>query len=233
MITVTMDMVQYDCPYIDTSDDFDVTVSGMHWDFHTDTEKLETRVLIKASDTETLTHGLDAVRNHHAMDHYELLVRRNNRALIRNMVDQTAAMRVIRSHNGYLTGPFEAEAGSELWHVGFDTREAADDALADLEIHNDFTVESREAIAFDDYFDLVRNIGPAKELIDACRDLTEVERATLERALEEGYYETPRDATLSTLAEVFDVSNTAVSKNLRRGEGKVVRRLVQALRDLD
>jgi predicted DNA binding protein len=123
--------------------------------------------------------------------------------------------------------------GSELWHVEFDTREAADDALAELEIQNDFTFESREAIAFDDYFDLVRTIGPAKELIDACRELTEVERATLERALEEGYHETPRDATLATLAEVFDVSNTAVSKNLRRGEGKVVRRLVQALRELD
>lgn len=35
MVSLTMDMVQYDCPYIEASEDYDVALSGMHWEFDT------------------------------------------------------------------------------------------------------------------------------------------------------------------------------------------------------
>lgn len=226
-------MVQYDCPYIDTSDDYDVTVSGMHWDFDTAARKLETRVLVQGEDRETLDAGLAGLAGHENMNGHDLLSRQGERALIRNQVAETDAMRAIRDQGGYLTGPFEASGGSERWHVGFDTAEAADRALADLDRENDFTVESRESITFDDYFDLVENVGPAKQLLDGARDLSDTERSTIERAYREGYFRTPRDSTLGALAEEFDVSRTAVSKNLRRGEQKLLGHVVDALGELD
>jgi hypothetical protein len=57
-------------------------------------------------------------------------------------------------------------------------------------------------------------------------DLTDEQREALELALERGYFEVPRQATLSDLAGDLDVSQQAVSERLRRGTQKVIRGLV-------
>jgi predicted DNA binding protein len=57
-------------------------------------------------------------------------------------------------------------------------------------------------------------------------DLTDEQREALELALERGYFEVPRRATLSDLAGDLDVSQQAVSERLRRGTQKVIRGLV-------
>ena len=233
MISLTMDMVQYDCPYIEASEDYDVTLSGMHWEFDTAQKDLETRVMVSAADRDELDNALGMLRDHDAMDSYSLLARRGEEALIRNMVEETSAMRALRNHDGYLTGPFEARDGSEQWHVGFDRERAADDALAALERNNDFTVESRDTLSFADYFDVIENVDAAKGVLDAVRGLTDTERETVVRALEAGYYEAPRESTVTDLAAEFDVSTTGVSKNIRRGERKLLAALVDAMADIE
>ncbi|MFC6724259.1 helix-turn-helix domain-containing protein [Halobium palmae] len=54
-------------------------------------------------------------------------------------------------------------------------------------------------------------------------ELTEAQSETLALALESGYFEVPRRATLADLAEGLDVSDTAVSQRLRRALSTVVR----------
>lgn len=232
MLSLTMDMVQYDCPYIEASEDYDVTLSGMHWEFDPAAGDLETRVMVTGADREELDNALGMLREHEAMDSYRLLARRGDQALIRNLVRETKAMRAIRAHDGYLTGPFEASDGSERWHVGFDRSSDADQALADLERHNDFTVETRNELSFADYFDVINNVDAATDVLDAMRSLTDTERETVVRAMEAGYYEAPRDATVTDLAGEFDVSTTGVSKNIRRGERKLLEAIVESVDDV-
>lgn len=55
------------------------------------------------------------------------------------------------------------------------------------------------------------------------RSLTEKQRDTLRIALETGYYEQPRKADLSDLAERLGVSKSAVSQRLRTAEAKLVK----------
>jgi predicted DNA binding protein len=81
--------------------------------------------------------------------------------------------------------------------------------------------------------DVVQNAAAAMTLVDGCRELSDVERQTLESAASGGYFESPRQTNLGDLAEEFDVSKPAVSKNLRRGERKMVERVVDALSELD
>jgi predicted DNA binding protein len=52
--------------------------------------------------------------------------------------------------------------------------------------------------------------------------LTDEQAATLEVALERGYFEVPRQATLEELATEFGISDTAVSQRLRRALGTLV-----------
>jgi predicted DNA binding protein len=233
MISLEMDMVQYDCPYIDTTVENDVSFYAHQWDFNPAREVLETRIMVEGADRGALDNGLDRLRDHPNMHGFDLLRREGSVALIRSRIGQTNAMGVIRERDGYITGPFEIEDGSETWHVGFDRERVAEDALSALDRNNDFSVESRQSIDLEDYHDLMRNVDPAISLLDGCRELSTVERETLDAAVSEGYFTTPREATLSTLAERFDVSKMAVSKNLRRGERKILGRVMDAVDELD
>ncbi|MFC7115349.1 helix-turn-helix domain-containing protein [Natronoarchaeum sp. GCM10025703] len=233
MIDYTLDMEQYDCPFIDTTDDHDVTFRAVQWQFNSATRSFETRMGVSAKNRDVLESGLSAVRSHPNMQEYDLFKKHSGTAMIRTVIDETDAMRVITDNDGYITGPFHIESGSEEWEIGFDEAAVADDALAELERNNEFTVESKSKFDIDDLFDLLENADAAGELLEGCRVLSETERETLTVADEKGYFDQPRGATLQMLANEFDISDTAVSKNVRRAERKVLRRVVNAMDELD
>ncbi|ODR82855.1 DNA-binding protein [Haladaptatus sp. W1] len=55
-------------------------------------------------------------------------------------------------------------------------------------------------------------------------ELTEQQHETLRSAMEWGYYEIPRRATATDLAEELGVSHQAISERLRRGHRCLVER---------
>ncbi|MFT4882991.1 MAG: putative DNA binding protein [Natronomonas sp.] len=233
MLDVTMEMEQYDCPFIDTTVDHEVTFSTMHWQLDAAAEELETRLVVEGADRGALDNGLSALRAHENMNDYRLFTRQGDTAVIRTVIEQTDAMETIHDRGGYITGPFHIRDGEELWQVGFDDGGVADETLYALDKNNDFEVKQRRGLELDQLFDVMHNADAATSLLDAARSLSAVEEETIRRAADAGYFETPRDATLSTLADEFDVSTTAVSKNMRRGEKKVLRGLVEALEHVD
>jgi len=233
MIDIALDMEQYDCPFIDTTADHSVAFAAVHWDFDERARELDTRMVVEAEDAGVLDTGLDALRAHENMHDCSLLRREGEAAHIKTTIEETAAMHTIRDNGGYITGPFHIEGGSEIWHVGFDRGRDADTTLSELDRDNEYDVVERTATTLPQLQDLVQNAGAAMTLVDGCRDLSDTERETLERAVSEGYFESPRDATLGSLADSFGVSKPAVSKNLRRGERKLIERVVEALDDID
>ncbi|WP_115864945.1 helix-turn-helix domain-containing protein [Halorussus litoreus] len=233
MIDTTLDVEQYDCPFIDTTDDHEVGFSAIQWDFDQVDRELETRMLVEGGDREAVSNGLAALRDHSNMHDFDLLTRRGDVAHIRTVIAETDAMATIRDNDGYITGPFHIEAGSEIWHVGFDDRTDADTTLSELERDNEYDVLDRTNTELPEMQDFVQNAGAAMTLIEGCRDLSDVERETLETAVSDGYFESPRGATLGHLADEFDVSKPAVSKNLRRGQQKMIERVVEAMEELE
>ena len=234
MIDVTLDMEQYDCPFIATTDEHPVSFSAVNWEFEgTADRRLETRMLVEGPDRSAVEAGLHTLRDHQGMQECTLLSKQGNTAHIRTTIAETAAMRTIRDHDGYITGPFHIEAGSELWHVGFDREDTAEGALAGLERENEFEVVTRDPVQSADLTGFVQNVGAAMTLIEGCQELTDTERETLEAAVDEGYFRSPRGATLGDLAEEFGVSKPAISKRLRRGQEKAVSRIVEAMDDMD
>ena len=233
MRSLTVDMVQYDCPYIDVTSTHDVTFFAKQWDFNPTDRELETRILATGSDRGALDNGLSALGEHDRMEGLRLLSRQGRRAVLRTKIGETNAMHAIREHGGYITGPFEIVEGSELWRLGFESERVRSETLSALDRHNDFDVVRDEAVELDDYYDLISHARAAKSLLDGCRDLSDVERRTLAAAVEGGYFERPKEVDLADLAEEFGISKTAVSKNLRRAERKVLRRFVGAVESLD
>ena len=233
MIDIALDMRQYDCPFIDTTDDSDVAFAASHWEFNPVTEVLETRMVVEGSDHGELEAGLSTLRDHRHMHDFDLLGKRDNVARIRTVIEQTDAMATIRRNDGYITGPFYIDDGRETWHVGFDDAGRADGTLSELERDNEFSVRSKEDTTLPEMSDLVQNAGAAMMLIQGCRDLSDTERETLETAVQGGYFDSPRSSTLGDLADEFDVSKPAASKNLRRAERKMIERVVEALAEIE
>ena len=233
MIDLDIDMRQYDCPFIDTTDHEDIAFSAVQWQLDTDAKRLETRLVAKADSRDALDKGLHTLRDHRNMKRCSILSKRENVAQITTAIDETNAMETIERNGGYITGPFQIEDGREHWHVGFDDDATEDETLAELERHNDFRVETRDHFDATTLFDLIENSDSALDLLDGCRSLTETELETLQTAAERGYYHSPRETTLGDLADHFDVSKTAVSTNLRRGERKVLEAAMSAMTGLD
>ena len=233
MLDVTMEMEQFDCPFIDATVDHEVAFSTMHWQLDSAAEELETRMVVEAADRGALDNGLSALRAHENMTDYRLFTRRGGTAMIRAVIEETDAMGTIHEGGGYITGPFHIEDGSERWQGGFDDGGAADETLYELDRNNHYDVISRSDLELDQLFDVMTNADAAAAMLDACRSLSAVEEETIRTAANAGYFESPREATLSTLADEFDVSTTAVSKNMRRGEKKALGSLVEALEQID
>ncbi|WP_231189252.1 helix-turn-helix domain-containing protein [Haladaptatus sp. DYF46] len=52
--------------------------------------------------------------------------------------------------------------------------------------------------------------------------LTDRQRQFITEAIARGYYETPRQCTLTDLAEIFGINKSAASETLRRAEGRII-----------
>lgn len=63
----------------------------------------------------------------------------------------------------------------------------------------------------------IHRIGRPAISADSRCGLTEIQHETLEVAYREGYFSTPRDASLSDLGELLDVSHQSVSRRIRTG----------------
>jgi predicted DNA binding protein len=89
---------------------------------------------------------------------------------------------------------------------------------------------SRDRIAalgesFDD-LGVTYSLDRLYESVEAAAPLTEKQRETLLAALEQGYYDTPRDTTLSELADELEMANSTLSELLHRAEESVVKAFV-------
>jgi predicted DNA binding protein len=233
MLELTLDMEQYDCPFIAASDAHDVRFSSSHWEFDPAGERLDTRMVVEGATPAAVDGGLRVLRDHEGLCEYDLVSRRGALAHVRTTIEETAAMSTIRGHDGYVTGPFHIAEGRELWHVGFDRGGEADGALAALDRDNEYDVVSRESVNLSELSGFVGNVGAAMTLVEGCRELSERERETLEAAVDGGYFDSPRGETLGTLADRFGVSKPAVSKTLRRGQAKTMERVTEVLDELD
>ncbi|MGM0398399.1 MAG: helix-turn-helix domain-containing protein, partial [Halobacteriota archaeon] len=183
MKSLQLDMVQYDCPYIETTIAHDVTFYATQWDFKHDRRALETHILMAGEREETIERSISKLRQSEHFRSVDLLSKKGSVAELRSSIDETKAMRTILENDGYIVGPFVIDDGSELWNIGFDRAADADVALAELDKNNEFTVESESTIDLVDYYDITNNVEALRDVIVGLRELTDTETQTLRAAV--------------------------------------------------
>ena len=108
---------------------------------------------------------------------------------------------IVHQHDGAIT---KAYGGADEW-----TLEARFPFRADFSAASD----AFERYGIDVMYQSIESAGAPDEQMDP---LTDAQRDVLETAIEMGYFEIPREATLQEVAEELDVSHQALSERLRR-----------------
>jgi predicted DNA binding protein len=124
------------------------------------------------------------------------------------------------SDDATLVTPVVTEAGGLV----VDSHSHADGWVLQLQLHDRETLYELDGFAEDEdmRFEVLELREAADGEVDAGPGLTEPQVETLVSAYLHGYYDEPREATLETLADLLDVSQTAVSGRLRRGSAALI-----------
>lgn len=135
---------------------------------------------------------------------YAVLSRGADRAEVITWAEQGSIIDSIIKKNCVFIGPTVVKDGVENWHIMAPTREELQDAVASLEKYAD--------IAY------IRNAeGTGQDV-----GLPERQVKTLKSAIDMGYFDTPRRASIKDVAKKLGVSPSTAVEHLRKAEKKVL-----------
>lgn len=233
MIGVSLTIAHENCPLAAATRRRGVRFSTATWYCDPRTGRWEKRMRATAPSGDALASGLARVRDSDGTLEFALRSKTGRTASFDAVFEGGEATDVVLAHDGVTIGPSSQADGLERWHLGFGTRERADDAIRALAAHRSLSVRERRFVDLAGFGPLLEHARAVDGFLAACRRLTPVERATLETAVRNGYYETPREESLASLGARLGVSDVAVSKTLRRAERKLLGSAVTALDDFD
>lgn len=93
-------------------------------------------------------------------------------------------------------------------------------------VSSDITTSHEELSQLKDVFEaegIPYEIGSVTQSTDPTDLLTDRQRQFITEANERGYYDTPRDCTLTELAAALDISKGGASRMLHRAEGRIIK----------
>jgi predicted DNA binding protein len=141
----------------------------------------------------------------------EVLQREDDTVLVQFETSNPVLLLPIRNAGTPLELPFTVVDGSVNWEVTAPRDRLS--ALADQLRH------------FDIDFDVVS----VRQEVETEQLLTPKQRELVSTGVEEGYYDTPRDCTLTELADVSGIAKSTCSETLHRAEEKIIKQFVEEL----
>ncbi|QCS42729.1 DNA-binding protein [Natrinema versiforme] len=139
--------------------------------------------------------------------------------------DTEPVLNVLLRNRCFPTVPATVADGREHWSVIVPTNEAVSQAHDELRNLGSITVDSLGAPELD---------GLLTGLIDikqAVQRLSPRQREILARAIDRGYYDSPRACSIETLAETDSANASTVGNHLRRSEAKILEAVFPLLTD--
>ena len=138
--------------------------------------------------------------------------------------DTEPVLNVLLENQCFPTAPATVARGREHWSVLTADHEHASQAHAALQSLGAVEVDG---LTSPGRSRLLTGIGEVRQ---AVQDLSPRQREILLRAIEHGYYESPRGCTIEKLAELDGASVSTVGEHLRRSEAKILAAAAPVLR---
>lgn len=140
-------------------------------------------------------------------------VERSERTLLLLVVlyQKSYIQNVIQKYNGFFIDLHTVFGGYEYWHIGTVSRDSINSMLRELKQMGEIKVISVGEIEF------------AHSL------LSKQQKNVLLYAYEQGYYETPRKTTVSSIARALKLSHGTVGEHLQKAENKLIQSIAKRL----
>lgn len=181
---------------------------------------------IVALETNALDASLDVVRDHRTVDELTVIERKDAEdcttatLFVEGELTEFTPLQTLL-YEGFLPlGPTRLEHGRECFDLVLHDREELASAIELLEGFGSVNVER---ISGEFRHDVVPSRAEWLELLEA---IPPRQRELLNRAVEEGYFDIPRQITLEELAEEMEITKTTASNHLRKAERQLVEFLV-------
>ncbi|MDY6765331.1 MAG: helix-turn-helix domain-containing protein, partial [Halobacteria archaeon] len=162
-------------------------------------------------DSQNLSDVIPDIESHYEVIEFEVLHRNETEALLQFETTNPLILFVARESGVPLKSPFTIQNGKAKWRITAPHKQLSELSNQLNKFGIRFTVE------------YIRDI-------DAEHLLTDRQREVVLTAIEEGYYDTPRKASLTEIAERAEVAKSTCSEILHRAEEKIVKQFVQNLR---
>ncbi|MFB6087928.1 MAG: helix-turn-helix domain-containing protein [Haloarculaceae archaeon] len=133
-------------------------------------------------------------------------------------------LNVLLRNNCFPTIRATVTRGREYWSVLVPTHEQVSRAHEELQQLGSVDVEALRQPNLDNLL-----TGPT-EVKEAVQDLSPRQRELLSRAIEEGYYDSPRACNIEELARLDSANTSTVGEHLRRSEAKILKAVAPMLK---
>ncbi len=140
-----------------------------------------------------------------------LLSRSDQQALVQFETSNPLLLFPITSSGVPLELPFTLQGGEASWEIT-----ASRDRLSKLGTQLD-------------EFEVPFQVETVRERVEDEQLLTDRQERLVRAAVEAGYYDTPRDCTLTELADEVGIAKSTCSETLHRAEEKVIKEFVESL----
>ncbi|GAB7012814.1 helix-turn-helix domain-containing protein [Halolamina salina] len=166
---------------------------------------------VTARDPESVVADVSA---HDSVDDVEVLQRGNRECLIQFRTRLPLLLLAARDSGLPLEMPFEISDGEATW-----TLTASQDAISDLG-------DQLSALGISFTVDYLQQEVAGSEAL-----LTDRQRSIVSEAIEQGYYDTPRECSLTELADAVGLAKSTVSETLHRAEERVMKEFAAGLEE--
>lgn len=213
---VEIDLEQWDCPYVDSSEDLSEGGIYVHrWEITKNRLKTRGVVYSKNYDVSALIERL--VKDKNNLE-FSFVAGGKDFTMFNGAIKLTDAMKIL-SHYGYIVGPFTIRKGREIWRVEFDNENAKENALSELEKRHSFKILCDKKF---NSMDMLSAILLESLIKRSSISLTPAEKKAMESAYTLGYFDVPKKRTSDEIAKTLGISKTAFCKNLSKGEKKLI-----------
>ncbi|MDG5778154.1 helix-turn-helix domain-containing protein [Haloarculaceae archaeon H-GB1-1] len=137
--------------------------------------------------------------------------------------DTEPVLNVLLRNRCFPTVPATVTGGREHWSVLASDHEQVSRTHEELQKIGRVEVDSLRTPELD------RLLTGLSEVKQAVQDLSPRQREVLGRAIDEGYYDSPRACNIADLAEQDDANTSTVGEHLRRSEAKILKAVAPLL----
>lgn len=167
---------------------------------------------ISHPDVGTVVQAMDGTDD---VTNIDLLQRTADSALLQFETSSPILLFPVREAGTPLELPFTVSDGTVDWEIT-----ATRDRLSLL------AEQLRE-------FDISFDVQSVTHRIETTQLLSETQTTLLQRAIELGYYDTPREVTLTELAADLDIAKSTCSETLHRAEEKIIKQFATSASDIE